>query len=243
LFSEELGNNIIEAELSDLGEARKVMVSRADTTIVGGAGSKEALKNRMSQIRDDIKNLDSEYDIERARERLAKLAGGVAVVRVGAPTEPEMKEKKDRVEDAMHATRAAVEEGIVPGGGVALLRCQSVLDKLLLKEDNITQGEIEGIKIIRKVLEAPLRRIIKNAGGKDDLIVNQILQEENPHFGYNAAKDRFEDLVDSGVIDPKKVVRCALQNAASVASLLLTTESMVADEPEDKSSNPPIPQM
>jgi len=236
LFSPDFGTDIRKVELKDLGHADKVIVSRSGTTIVGGGGSSQAVQDRINQIKDDIKHLDSSYDIERAKERLAKLAGGVAVVKVGAPTEPEMKEKKDRVEDAMHATRAAVEEGIVPGGGVALFRCQTAVDSL---KDSLTdRGEIEGAKIICRALEAPLRRIVSNAGGKPDLVVIELAKSSNINYGYNAAKGIFEDMLVAGIIDPKKVVRCALQNAASVASMLLTTEAMVADEPEPTKLNP-----
>lgn len=234
LFSKELGTDLSKCDISNLGTARKIIVNRAATTIVGGGGSKEDVQNRVTQIRDDIKHCDTEYDQKRMKERLAKLVGGVAVIKVGAPTEPEMKEKKDRVEDAMHATRAAVEEGIVPGGGVALLRCKEAVREILSILDD--REEKSGAEIILEALEAPLRLIVSNAGGSPDMVVSKILENDDINFGYNAATGEYEDLVKSGVIDPKKVVRTALQNAASVASMLITTEAMVADDPEDKDS-------
>jgi len=179
-----------------------------------------------------LSGVDQKYERERMQERLAKLVGGVAVIKVGAPTEPEMKELKDRVEDAMNATRAAAEEGIVPGGGVALLRCQNAVQALTERLDD--EGEREGAKIVLRALESPLRKIVSNSGVGPDIVVHHVLGNENPHFGYNAARGEYSDLVEAGIIDPKKVVRCALQNAASVSSLLLTTEAMVADEPEEK---------
>jgi chaperonin GroEL len=234
LFSKDIGLEVRSAEYSHFGYADKVIITRSDTTIVGGKGTSEEIENRCIAIKNDMKHLgDSEYDRERMRERLAKLAGGVAIIRVGAPTEPEMKEKRDRVEDAMHATRAAVEEGVVPGGGVALLRCKKAVEGLVDTLEN--EGEREGVKIIINALEAPLCKIVENSGAKSALISEKVLLNDNDHFGYNAAKAIYEDLVVAGVIDPKKVVRCALQNAASVASMLLTTEAMVADEPEDPS--------
>ncbi len=235
LFSPELGTDVRKAELSDLGSVRKVISNRTFTTLVGGLGSKEDIKARVNQIKNDITNCDSDYDRDKMKERLSKLAGGVAVIKVGAPTEVEMKEKKDRVEDAMHATRAAVEEGIVAGGGVALLNCipevKSLVDTLL------DRGEREGAKIVLRALEAPLAKIVENSGGKPDIIISKILESKSSSFGYNAATDKYEDLIKAGVIDPKKVVRCALQNAASVASMLLTTEAVVADLVEDKKTD------
>jgi len=235
LFSKDIGMTFDRAELSHLGEARKVVVNRANTTIVGGGGKKEAILERASQIRADLEHCDSEYDRKMLKDRLAKLIGGVAVIRVGAPTEPEMKEKKDRVEDAVHATRAAVEEGIVPGGGVALLRCAKDVFNLL---ETLDKGEREGAKIILNSLKAPLRKIVENAGDKPDVVEQTILDVDRLEFGYNAAQGKYEDLVAAGIIDPKKVVRCALQNAASVASMLITTEAMVADDPTE-SNDPP----
>jgi chaperonin GroEL len=230
IFCQETGLTLQKAEMSHLGSAKKVIVNRSNTTIVGGGGSKEELNKRAIQIKDDMKHVDNDYDRKTMQDRLAKLIGGVAVIRVGGPTEPEMKEKKDRVEDAMHATRAAVEEGIVPGGGVALLRCAPDVQKLV---DELLGDEREGARIIMNVLEAPIRMIVLNAGGSPDVVINKILESDDINFGYNAANGRYENLIDSGVIDPKKVVRCALQNAASVASMLITTEAMVADDTED----------
>ena len=235
LFSKDIGMTFEKAELSHLGEARKIVVNRVSTTIIGGGGKKEVILERANQIKADIEHCDSEYDKKMMRDRLAKLVGGVAVIRVGAPTEPEMKEKKDRVEDAVHATRAAVEEGIVPGGGVALLRCSGVVQELI---ESLDKGEREGAKIILNSIKAPLRKIVENAGGKPDVIEQSILANNTFGFGYNAAEDKFEDLIESGVIDPKKVVRCALQNAASVASMLITTEAMVADDPTELEQKP-----
>lgn len=228
--SPDAGLTMKQFDFEHFGEAEKVVSTRGNTTIIGGRGSNEDVKARLAQIRTDIEHCESDYDKERMRERLAKLVGGVAAIRVGAPTEPEMKEKKDRVEDAMHATRAAVEEGIVPGGGVALLKCRSVVENLVANLEE--HGEREGAKVILRALEAPLRKIVVNAGGRADLVIAEVSKDDSSCYGYNAAKNRFEDLVQAGIIDPKKVVRCALQNAASVASMLLTTEAMVADEPQ-----------
>jgi chaperonin GroEL len=231
VFANEAGLSIKQAEIKHFGTAKKVLVTRGGTTIVGGGGSKEEIKARVSQIKDDMEHCDSDYDKEKARERLAKLVGGVAVVRVGAPTEPEMKEKKDRVEDAMHATRAAVEEGIVPGGGVALLRCSPIVKKLC--KELTDEGEKEGAKIVLEALRSPMETIASNAGYSPDIVVQNVLNEDAYEYGYNAAVGRYENLVAAGIIDPKKVVRCALQNAASIASMLLTTEALVADDPDD----------
>jgi len=232
LFTEDTGTLVKDATVEDLGVVDKAVINRSNTTLVGGSGKEEELLARVTQIKDDIRNTNSDYDREKMQDRLAKLVGGVAVIKVGAPTEPEMKEKKDRVEDAMHSTRAAVEEGIVAGGGVALLRCSHVVDNLIDSLEE--QGEIEGAKIVKKSLEAPVRKIAENAGFSADRVVDKVVESNNTDFGYNAAKERFENLVESGVIDPKKVVRCALQNAASVASMLLTTEAIVGDEPEQE---------
>ncbi len=231
LFAEEVGTDVTKCEIKDLGKAGKIIINRSSTTIIDGGGDEEDIKNRVIQIRDDIKNCDSEYDQKKMRERLAKLVGGVAIIKVGAPTEPEMKEKKDRVEDAMHATRAAVEEGIVPGGGVALLRCKKVVEEVIASLDD--REEKSGAEIILHAIEEPLRLIVKNAGDSPDMVVSRVLDNDNINFGYNAATGVYEDLVESGVIDPKKVVRTALQNAASVASILLTTEAVVIDDPDD----------
>jgi chaperonin GroEL len=232
LFSRELANDVSRCEMEDLGQAEKIIVNRGSTTIVGGGGSKEELKARCNQIRDDIENADNDYDAKMMKERLAKLVGGVAIIKVGGNSEPEMKEKKDRVEDAMYATRAALSEGVLVGGSVALLRCIPLLNELATTLTDI--GERAGALAVASALEAPIRLISQNAGGKPDVIVNTVMASENPNFGYNAATDIYEDLILSGVIDPKKVVRCAIQNAASVASMLLTTEAMIVDEEEDK---------
>jgi chaperonin GroEL len=236
VFSNEAGLKLEQAEIEHLGRADKIIVNRGSTTIVGGAGSKEEIQKRLTQIKDDIKNLTDDYsgyDAERMRERIGKLSGGIGVIRVGAPTETEMKEKKDRVEDALHATRAAVEEGIVPGGGVALLRCIPAVKDLLKDINDI--GEREGIRIILNAIETPLKTIVKNAGHKPDVVLEKVLaNNDNLFYGYNAATNTYEDLVESGIIDPKKVVRCALQNAASIASMLITTEAVVVDDPDEE---------
>jgi len=231
VFANEAGLSIKQAMLEHFGTAKKIVVTRSGTTIIGGGGTSEDIKARVNQIKDDMVHCESSYDKEKMRERLAKLVGGIAVIRVGAPTEPEMKEKRDRVEDAMYATRAAVEEGIVPGGGVALIRCSDVVKELCktLKDE----GEREGAKIILNALQAPIKTIALNAGDSPDIVARNILDESVSEFGYNAAADQYENLVAAGIIDPKKVVRCALQNAASVASMLLTTEAIVADDPDD----------
>jgi chaperonin GroEL len=227
LIAEELGIKVENVELSDLGRAKKVVITKDHTTIVDGAGESEDIQARVKQIRAQIENTTSDYDREKLQERLAKLAGGVALIRVGAATEVEMKEKKARVEDALHATRAAVEEGILSGGGVALLRATTVLDGLEVEGD-----QRFGVQIIRKALEAPLRQIVINAGGEPSIVVENVLGGEG-NYGYNARADRYEDLVASGVIDPTKVTRYALQNAASVSGLLLTTEALIADASGD----------
>lgn len=230
-FSKELSyNDVSKCQISDLGQATKVVVNRNETIIVGGRGNKDELEARINQIRDDIANVDNDYDRSKMKERLAKLVGGIAIVRVGAQTEAEMKEKKDRVEDAMHATRAAVEEGIVPGGGLALLKCcHSLSDFIDDMEGN--DGQIAGAKAVLKSLDAPMRLIISNAGKNPDITISYITGYiDTSGFGYNAAIDEFGDLFEMGVIDPKKVVRLALQNAASVAIILLTTEAIVGDE-------------
>lgn len=237
VFANEAGLTIKQAKMEHFGTANKVVVTRGGTTIIGGKGSKEDIKARVNQIKDDMVSCGSDYDKEKMRERLAKLVGGVAVIRVGAPTEPEMKEKRDRVEDAMHATRAAVEEGIVPGGGVALIRCSPAVEEMC-KELEI-EGEREGAKIILDALKAPLKTIASNSGNSPDIVSQTVLSESLTEYGYNAAADRYENLVAAGIIDPKKVVRCALQNAASIASMLLTTEALVADDPEDLPQEPP----
>ncbi len=228
VIAEELGLKLENVTVSDLGRAKTVKIDKDNTTIVDGGGKKEKIKARQNEIRGQIESTSSDYDREKLQERLAKLVGGVAVIKVGAATETEMKEKKARVEDALHATRAAVEEGIVPGGGVALLRAQRALDKLEVPDE-----QQFGVKIIRRALEEPLRQISANAGEEGSIIVQKV-REGKGSFGYNAQTDTYGDLIDEGVIDPTKVVRSALQNAASVAGLLLTTEALVAEKPKDE---------
>ena len=228
---EETGIKLETVKLEDLGRAKRVTVDKDNTTIIDGAGVETAIAGRIKQLRSQIDETTSDYDREKLQERLAKLAGGVAVIKVGAATETEMKEKKARVEDALHATRAAVEEGIVAGGGVALLRAASVLDGIKLAGD-----EQIGINIIRRACEEPVRQIVNNAGVEGAIVIGKIRENPSPSFGYNAATDVYEDLIESGVIDPAKVTRSALQNAASIAGLMLTTEAMICDIPEKKSA-------
>ena len=232
VISEERGMKLEHATLDMLGQAEKITIDKDNTTIVNGAGKKEDIEARVKQIKAQIENTTSDYDREKLQERLAKLAGGVAVLYVGAATEVEMKEKKDRVDDALAATRAAVEEGIVPGGGVALIRAQKALDSL--KGDNDDQDT--GIAIIRRAIEEPLRQIVANAGGEGAVVVNKVAEGEGD-FGYNARTETYENLYEAGVIDPTKVTRVALENASSVAGMLLTTECVVADEPEDENAS------
>src|ERR671916_542522 len=229
LIAEELGVKLENIALQDLGRAKRVVVDKDNTTIVDGAGKKPDLEGRIKQIRAQIEETTSDYDREKLQERLAKLIGGVAVINVGAATEVEMKEKKARVEDALHATRAAVEEGIVPGGGVALVRAQAALEKVKGTED-----EKIGVDIVRRALEEPIRMIAQNAGAEGSIVVSRVKDSKDKNFGYNAANDTYEDLVKAGVIDPTKVTRTALQNAASIAGLLLTTECVVVEKKEDK---------
>jgi chaperonin GroEL len=228
VVSEELGIKLESVTLSDLGQAETVTIDKENSTIVGGKGKKGEIKGRIETIRRQIEETSSDYDREKLQERLAKLVGGVAVVKVGAATEVEMKEKKARVEDALHATRAAVEEGIVPGGGVALIRCQTALAKVELPAEQ----EV-GLRIIRRAIEEPLRQIASNAGVEGSIVIDRVASAKG-NMGYNAAIDKYEDLVKAGVIDPTKVVRSAIQNAASVASLMLTTEAMVAEIPQEE---------
>ncbi len=225
-ITEDLGESIEKLTLAELGRAKKIVINKDTTTIVEGAGEKTAIESRVKALRREIEESTSDYDKEKMQERLAKLVGGVAVISVGAATEVEMKEKKARVEDAMHATRAAVEEGIVPGGGVALIRCAAALDKLTFSDDRRF-----GVNIIRRALEEPLRQIAYNSGVEGPVVVDNVRQGTGP-YGYNAATNVYEDLVKAGVIDPTKVVRVALQNAASVASLMLTTEALIAELPK-----------
>ncbi len=240
VISEEVGFKLENAVVSDLGTAKRVVIDKDDTTIIDGAGSEDKIQGRIEEIKVAIDKSSSDYDREKLQERLAKLAGGVAVINVGAATETEMKEKKALVEDALHATRAAVEEGIVPGGGVALLRAQSALDGL--EVDHGDGDERVGVNILRRSLEAPIRQIAANAGAEDAIVVAEVRDGEAKFgygYGYNAQSDSYEDLVGAGVIDPTKVVRSALQNAASIASLLLTTEAVIVEKPEEE--KPPMP--
>jgi chaperonin GroEL len=230
VISEEVGFKLENAVVSDLGSAKRIVIDKDNTTIVDGAGETEKIQGRIEEIKVSIDKSTSDYDREKLQERLAKLAGGVAVINVGAATETEMKEKKALVEDALHATRAAVEEGIVPGGGVALLRAQKALDDFTLER----QDEQIGVAILRKALESPLRQIAHNAGQEGSIVVERVRASKDVNFGYNAQTDTYEDLVESGVIDPTKVVRSALQNASSIAGLLLTTEAVVVEKPEDE---------
>ncbi|MEJ2343495.1 MAG: chaperonin GroEL [Gemmatimonadales bacterium] len=239
LIAEELGLKLENVTVKDLGRVKKVVISKDDTTLIEGAGSKKDIEGRCDLIRKQIEDTTSDYDQEKLQERLAKLAGGVAVLKVGAATETEMKEKKARVEDALHATRAAVEEGIVPGGGVALLRAQSALDGL---EESLPEDQRAGVRIVRRAIEEPLRWIAGNAGIEGSIVVEKVKHGRGA-FGFNAATEVYEDLVEGGVIDPTKVVRAALQNAASVASLLLTTEALIAEKPEKKAGGGRMPDM
>jgi len=234
-ITEDLGIKLENVKIDDLGRAKRVTIDKDNTTIVEGRGDSKAIEGRVKEIRNQVEKTTSDYDREKLQERLAKLVGGVAVIKVGAATETEMKEKKARVEDAMHATRAAVEEGIVPGGGVALLRSAKDVDELIKKLEG---DEKIGATIVRRALEEPLRQIVGNAGEEGAVIVGKISDNSNPHYGYNAATNQYEDLVQAGVIDPTKVARTALQNAASIAALMLTTEAMVADIPEPKGPAP-----
>ena len=236
VVSEDLGIKLENLTLNDLGSAKRIVLDKENTTIVDGAGDAETIKARIKQIRAEIDESTSDYDREKLQERLAKIVGGVAVINVGAATETEMKEKKARVEDALNATRAAVEEGIVPGGGVALVRCVKAVDKLKLADDD----EAAGVNVIRRAIEEPLRQICANAGFEGAVIIEKIRDGKTNH-GFNAATGEYEDLIKAGVIDPKKVTRIALQNASSVAGLLLTTEAAIAEKPEPKKEAPAMP--
>ena len=237
VISEEVGFKLENAVVTDLGRAKRLVVDKDNTTIIDGAGEDDKIQGRIKEIKTAIDKSTSDYDKEKLQERLAKLAGGVAVINVGAATESEMKEKKARVEDALHATRAAVEEGIVPGGGVALIRAQRALKKLKLEDTD----EQTGIEIVRRAIEEPMRMIVQNAGGEGSIVVEKIRSSKDDAFGYNALTDAYEDLVQAGVIDPTKVTRTALQNAASIAGLLLTTEALVVERKEEKPSAPAAP--
>ncbi|MDR0787560.1 MAG: chaperonin GroEL [Gemmatimonadota bacterium] len=237
VISEEVGFKLENAVLSDLGRAKRIVIDKDNTTVVDGAGEEDKIQGRIKEIRSAIDKSTSDYDREKLQERLAKLAGGVAVINVGAATETEMKEKKARVEDALHATRAAVEEGIVPGGGVALLRAQKAIRNFKVEDAD----EQIGVRIVERALEEPIRQIVSNAGVEGSIVVEKIRNADSNSFGYNARTDVFEDLVAAGVIDPTKVTRTALQNAASIAGLLLTTEAVVVEKPEKEKAGPPMP--
>ena len=234
-ITEDLGLKLENIEINDLGQAKKIKIDKDNTTIIEGAGKTDAIKGRINQIKNQIENTDSSYDKEKLQERLAKLSGGVAIINVGAATETEMKEKKARVEDALHATRAAVEEGIVAGGGVAFLRAIDDLETLKLKGD-----EQVGVDIVKKALESPIQQLAKNAGLEGSVIIEQ-LKKEKTNIGYDIIKNEYVDMLDSGIIDPAKVTRTALQNAASIAALLLTTEVLIADKPEKGNAAPAMP--
>jgi chaperonin GroEL len=242
-ITEDLGIKLENVKLEDLGRAKKVTIDKDNTTVIEGAGTAKQIEGRVKQIRTQIDETTSDYDREKLQERLAKLVGGVAVIKVGAATETEMKEKKARVEDAMHATKAAVEEGIVPGGGVALLRAIPALEKLLKDETDLPHDVRVGIELTRRAIEEPARWIATNAGQEGNIVVAQVKAAKDADHGYNAAVDRFENLVESGVIDPTKVVRTAIQNASSIAALMLTTEAVVAEIPEKPKAAPPSPGM
>ncbi len=237
LISEDLGIKLENVTTAMLGRAKKVLIDKEKTTIVDGAGKKKDIEARVGQIKAQVEETTSDYDKEKLQERLAKLAGGVAVIRVGGATEIEVKEKKDRVEDALNATRAAVEEGIVPGGGVALLRAKKAVGKLTNDNSDVQAG----INIVLKALEAPLRQIAENSGVEGSIVVGKIMENKSETFGFDAQTEEYVDMVDKGIIDPAKVVRCALQDAASVAGLLVTTEAMIAERPKKDSGAPAMP--
>ena len=237
VITDDLGIKLENIELTDLGRAKKIVIDKENTTIVEGVGAVEDIKSRVNQIKKQIEDTTSDYDREKLQERLAKLVGGVAVIKVGAATETEMKEKKHRVEDALAATKAAVEEGIVPGGGVALVRCMDGLKKM-----KVSKEQQVGVEIVRRALEAPLRQIVENAGLEASVIVNKVRDNKNANYGFNAYSEEYEDMVAAGVIDPTKVTRSALQNAASVAGLMITTEAVIT-EIKEKSAAPAMPDM
>jgi len=239
VISEEVGLSLEKATLDDLGNAKKIQITKENTTVIDGGGKAGEIKGRVEQIRAQIEEATSDYDKEKLQERVAKLSGGVAVIKVGAATEVEMKEKKARVEDALHATRAAVEEGVVPGGGVALIRAMKGIEKL--KGDNHDQDM--GIAILRRAVEEPLRQIVINAGEDGSVVLNAVRANKEVNYGYNAASGEYGDMIKMGILDPTKVARTALQNAASVAGLLLTTEAMVAEAPKEESAGPAMPDM
>ena len=236
VISEEVGMSLEAASIDDLGSAKRVQITKENTTVIDGAGSKADIEGRVSQIRVQIDEATSDYDKEKMQERVAKLAGGVAVIKVGAATEIEMKEKKARVEDALHSTRAAVEEGVVPGGGVALVRCMGALEAV--KGDNSDQDV--GVSIVKRAVEEPLRQIVANAGAEGSVVLNNVAGKDG-NYGYNAGTGEYGDMIAMGILDPTKVTRAALQNAASISGLMITTEAMVAELPEDKPAMPPMP--
>ena len=236
VISEEVGMSLEAASIDDLGSAKRVQITKENTTVIDGAGSKADIEGRVNQIRVQIDEATSDYDKEKMQERVAKLAGGVAVIKVGAATEIEMKEKKARVEDALHSTRAAVEEGVVPGGGVAFVRCLDVLEGV--KSDNTDQDV--GVSIVKRAIEEPLRQIVANAGAEGSVVLNNVAGKDG-NYGYNAGTGEYGDMIEMGILDPTKVTRAALQNAASISGLMITTEAMVAELPEDKPAMPPMP--
>jgi len=236
VISEEVGMSLEAASIDDLGSAKRVQITKENTTVIDGAGSKADIEGRVNQIRVQIEEATSDYDKEKMQERVAKLAGGVAVIKVGAATEIEMKEKKARVEDALHSTRAAVEEGVVPGGGVAFVRCLGVLEGV--KGDNTDQDV--GVGIVKRAIEEPLRQIVANAGEEGSVVLNNVAGKDG-NYGYNASTGEYGDMIKMGILDPTKVVRAALQNAASISGLMITTEAMVAELPEDKAAMPAMP--
>jgi len=237
LITDDLGIKLESVTTAMLGRAKKVVIEKEKTTIIDGAGKKKEIEARVGQIKAQIEETTSDYDREKLQERLAKLAGGVAVIRVGGATEIEVKEKKDRVEDALNATRAAVEEGIVPGGGVALLRAKKAVGKLTNDNPDVQTG----INIVLKAIEAPLRQIAENSGVEGSIVVNKILENKSETFGFDAQTEEYVDMIDKGIVDPAKVVRTALQDAASVAGLLVTTEAMIAETPKDAPAMPAMP--
>jgi chaperonin GroEL len=237
MIAEDLGIKLENVTVQMLGKAKRVRIEKENTTIINGVGAKKDIEGRIAQIKAQIEETTSDYDKEKLQERLAKLAGGVAVIRVGGATEVEVKEKKDRVDDALNATRAAVEEGIVPGGGVALLRAKAAVSKL--KSENA--DEQAGISIVLKALEAPIRQIAENAGNEGSIVVGKVSENKSQTYGFNAQTEEYVDLIEAGIVDPAKVVRTALQDAASVAGLLITTEAMIGDKPKKESAAPAMP--
>jgi chaperonin GroEL len=237
VISEELGIKLENVKINQLGQSKKVRITKDDTTIIDGAGKKAEIQARVGQIKAQIEETTSDYDKEKLQERLAKLAGGVAVIRVGGATEVEVKEKKDRVDDALNATRAAVEEGIVPGGGVALLYASKSLANLQVEDAD----QKAGVNIVRRAIQSPIRQILENAGVEASPVVNKLLEGKSATAGFDAQKEEYVDMIDAGIIDPTKVVRTALQDAASVAGLLITTEAMIAEKPEKKAAGGGMP--